>query len=490
MMNDAATSSRFCLPPTVNMHIVGHCNYRCGYCYARFEKSKTYLPLSTARQILGDLKENGAKRITFAGGEPTLHRDLEAMLVACAEVGLVTSLVTNGSRLDRDSCRRLFPWLRWLVLSCDSHLRNTNDLLGRKPRRDLLGQPARVDEIVGLLQTWNANRPMEEQVRLKVNIVVTSKNVHEDPSAWLARIKPERVKLLQCLVVPGENDDARGLLCDVEAFEQYKARLSALESSGIHVVAETSEDLLESYAMVDPAGRFRQAHANGYVESARIAEVGVRAAWQEVGGDIIERFRARGGEYDAGPPSPGVRRPILAIEGLDGSGKSTIVQALSERINATTVGCPPSRLRAERLAADKLAPEGRREWYWKANREAMSDATHEVFQGRTVVMDRSFASTAVYGAAEAGRAATPSDIPHNLPSPDRIFFLALPEQERLHRLQARGVAQTAEEARLADDEGFRQRVIEGYRALGATWIDARGTVEEIVEAIVRRVEAA
>ena len=109
MMNDAATSSRFCLPPTVNMHIVGHCNYRCGYCYARFEKSKTYLPLSTARQILGDLKENGAKRITFAGGEPTLHPDLEAMLVACAEVGLVTSLVTNDNKLDQDSYQRLFP---------------------------------------------------------------------------------------------------------------------------------------------------------------------------------------------------------------------------------------------------------------------------------------------------------------------------------------------------------------------------------------------
>jgi len=173
-MNIAATvSPSHCLPPTVNMHIVGHCNYRCGYCYARFEKSKTFLPLPEARRILAELKRHGATRITFAGGEPTLHPDLESMLRICAELGLVTSLVTNGSLLDRDTCRRLFPWLRWLVISCDSHVRATNDLLGRKLRRDLLGQPARVDEIVGWLKEWNAHRPVEEQVRLKMNIVVT-----------------------------------------------------------------------------------------------------------------------------------------------------------------------------------------------------------------------------------------------------------------------------------------------------------------------------
>ena len=433
------------LPPTVNMHVVGHCNFRCGYCYARFEQSKTFLPLPAARTILRELKEHGARRITFAGGEPTLHPDLEAMLRTCAEVGLVTSLVTNGSRLDRDTCRRWFPWLRWLVLSCDSHVRETNDTLGRKLRRDTRGQPARVDEIAGWLREWNAHRPREEQVRLKINLVITALNVHEDPSAWLAHLAPERVKLLQCCIVPGENDDAQHLRCDEQAFEQYHARVAVLEAAGVKVVAETSEDLLDSYAMVDPRGRFRQALPDGHVESDPIDEVGVVAAWQKVGGCNLERFRSRGGEYDAGTPSLGVRRPIVAIEGLDGSGKSTVVHALSARLDATLVGSPPSRLHAERAAADALPPAGRRAWYWKANREAMKDAIDLVFQGRRVVMDRCFASTAVYGAAERGAVASLAEVPRDVPRPDHVIFLSVPEEERQRRVQGRGDRRTAEE---------------------------------------------
>lgn len=37
------------LPPTVNMHILGQCNYGCLFCYARFEKQQVMLPVDEAR---------------------------------------------------------------------------------------------------------------------------------------------------------------------------------------------------------------------------------------------------------------------------------------------------------------------------------------------------------------------------------------------------------------------------------------------------------
>jgi len=70
--------------------------------------------------------------------------------------------------------------------------------------------------------------------------------------------------------------------------------------------------------------------------------------------------------------------------------------------------------------------------------------------------------------------------------PDHICFLSLDEEERRRRLHGREGTRTTEESRLADDDAFRQRVIEGYRGLGLVCIDARGTVDEIVESIVRR----
>lgn len=476
------------LPPTVNMHIVGHCNFRCQYCYARFERAKKLLPLPAALTILEQLREHGARRITFAGGEPTLHPSLEGMLRACAASGLVTSLVTNGS-LDRDACRRLFPWLRWLVLSCDSHLQRTNDALGRHLKVDAVGQVARIEQIVGWLHEWNAPRPPSEQMRLKINIVVTALNAQEDPSEWLARLRPERVKLLQCCIVPGENDDAAHLRCPDEAFEEYRARAARLGSVGVTVVAERSGELMDSYAMVDPLGRFRQARGDGYVESDPIADVGVPHAWSQVGGCDMARFIARGGAYDSGEPCRSTSMPIIAIEGLDGSGKSTVVHALASRLEAAVVTNPPSRMRSERSGADSLPAAKRREWYWQANREAMKDATTLVFQGKRVVMDRCCASTAVYGAAETGAVATPADIPRDVLRPDLVVLLSVPEDERQRRLRGRGDARTAEEDRLSHDHDFRRRVLDGYAGLSARPVDASGTVDDIVALILKEVDA-
>jgi radical S-adenosyl methionine domain-containing protein 2 len=476
------------LPPTVNMHIVGHCNFRCAYCYARFETAKRFLPLPDARLILAQLRDEGARRITFAGGEPTLHPDVEEMLRACAASGLVTSLVTNGS-LERDACRRIFPWLRWLVISCDSSSRRTNDLLGRRAKVDALGQVARVERIVGWAHEWNARRPESERLRLKINMVVTSINAHEDPSEWLARLRPERVKLLQCSIVPGENDDAESLRCADDAFEGYRARLARVAHEGVVVVAERSGELLDSYAMVDPLGRFRQARGDAYVVSAPIAEVGVARAWGEVGGCDMARFRARGGDYDPGAPCSDVRAPIVAIEGLDGSGKSTVARALAARLGASVVKSPPSRTLHERAAADELPASERRDWYWRANREAMKDATDLVFQGTPVVMDRCFASTAAYGAAELGTVATLAEARRDVPRPDLVFLLSIAEGERRRRLRGRGGSPTKEEGRLSHDGAFRNRVLGGYAALGARSVDATGTVDDVVGVIVEQVDA-
>lgn len=478
------TQTQTALPPTLNMHIVGHCNFRCRYCYARFEKAKTFLPIDDARRILEAMPRHGVNRVTFAGGEPTLHPELETMLRLCAEQRLVTALVTNAS-FDREAARRIFPWLRWLVLSVDSHQRTTNEELGRRRKgADGPGQVARIEAVVGWLREWNSHRAPEQQVRLKLNIVVSALNVHEDPAPWLRELRPERVKLLQCSIVPGENDDARDLMVSAEDFARYCARVRPLREHGIVVVGESTEDLLDSYAMVDPAGRFRQSRPGGYVLSERIAEVGVENAWQQVGGCDLTKFDHRGGHYDPGAPSLANAPVIVALEGLDSVGKSTTVRALAERLKAPIVTNPPERLRAERASADGAPLAERRAWYRQANKAAMADAADHVFAGRSVVMDRCFASTAVYAAAERGRVANFTDVPRDMPRPDFVFLLSLDEATRQERQRRRNAERTSEESRLDSDAAFRERVLAGYAALGAKVIDVSGPVANVVEQIV------
>lgn len=73
--------------------------------------------------------------------------------------------------------------------------------------------------------------------------------------------------------------------------------------------------------------------------------------------------------------------------------------------------------------------------------------------------------------------------------PDLVFFLSLPERERRRRLHARSDARTGEEERLARGDAFRERVVDGYAALGAISVDADRPVAEVVEAILRHVRA-
>lgn len=182
-------------------------------------------------------------------------------------------------------------------------------------------------------------------------------------------------------------------------------------------------------------------------------------------------------------PSPASVPLLIAIEGLDGTGKSTTVAALAKRLGAEVVHNPPRSMADQRLQADQLEPSARRAWYLAANREAAKQAEAIRAQGQPVVMDRSVASTFAFGAAERNEPVGlwPSDIPQ----PDLLAVLHVDDEERARRLAGRPGQRTTEEHRLDADLAFRQRVLENYKALGGLIVDASGPVEQVVERIVR-----
>jgi thymidylate kinase len=186
--------------------------------------------------------------------------------------------------------------------------------------------------------------------------------------------------------------------------------------------------------------------------------------------------------HDAEKQGEGKRPTIVAIEGLDGCGKSTTVRLLADELGAVVIRNPPERLAQERLVADNWDPPERRAWYLQANRLAMEDAL--AVGDRPVVLDRSIASTLCFGAAEHGGIATRSDLPPGFALPDLIVLLDLPEPVRRARHAGRRGDVTVEEERLAVDHAFRQRVLAGYRGLCSVVIDADKAPEEVVAAIM------
>ena len=275
-------------PPAINFHVYEKCDSKCTFCFATFADVRRRASLEESIRLLEVLREAGARKINFAGGEPTLHPHIGRLLEAARALGFVTSIVTNGWKLGKLLDRHPGV-LDWVGLSCDSADEATQLALGR-------GRGNHVARTVAL-----ADRCHAEGIRLKLNTVVTSLTWGHDMRALVRRIRPERWKIFQVLRVEGQNDGrVEPLLIEPWQFRAFVERHAELSAEGITLVPEDNEAMTDSYAMIDPTGRFFGDTDGKDRRSRPILEVGVAAALRDVG-FRPEKMKARGGLYDWEP---------------------------------------------------------------------------------------------------------------------------------------------------------------------------------------------
>ena len=84
-------------PRTVHFDITGKCNSKCIYCYVT-DRLDTSEELSTQQilRVLDELAELDTWTIMVSGGEPFLKKDLLKILKRLEEIGISTSILTNG----------------------------------------------------------------------------------------------------------------------------------------------------------------------------------------------------------------------------------------------------------------------------------------------------------------------------------------------------------------------------------------------------------
>src|ERR1700685_3983540 len=89
-------------------HIVPtrRCNLACTYCNEFDDFSKPVAASEMIRRI--DLLANlGTSIITFSGGEPLLHPELDDLIVRIRQRGAIAGMITNGYLLTADRIQRL-----------------------------------------------------------------------------------------------------------------------------------------------------------------------------------------------------------------------------------------------------------------------------------------------------------------------------------------------------------------------------------------------
>ena len=283
--------------PSVNFHLWEPCNMRCGFCFATFQDVKQemnlpkgHLPKEDCLLLVDRIAEFGFEKINFAGGEPMLCPWLPNLIERAKEHGMVTSIVTNGSRINEQWLDDLNENLDWIGLSIDTVDSEKLIRLGRAIGGKIPITEKRYLSIILAIK--------QRDIRLKINTVVTSVTWQEDFTSFIRLAKPERWKLLQALSVKGQNDaHIADFVITTEQFEAYVQRNRTVEDYGISVVPESNEAMTESYVMIDPAGRFFDNTQGFYRYSDPILEVGVKKALGQVSINS-ERFHQRGGEYD------------------------------------------------------------------------------------------------------------------------------------------------------------------------------------------------
>ena len=118
---------------TVNYHLLEACNMSCGFCFATFSDiPKEYgLKRDGALAVVDALCKAGFRKVNFAGGEPTLRRWLPDLIKRAKSYGVITSIVTNGSRIGEEWLDGLGDSLDMIALSIDSVDAETQRKIGR-----------------------------------------------------------------------------------------------------------------------------------------------------------------------------------------------------------------------------------------------------------------------------------------------------------------------------------------------------------------------
>ncbi|MCK7579643.1 MAG: radical SAM protein [Chromatiales bacterium] len=136
-------------PLYVKLKLVWDCNLRCGMCLHWREGSDPSLPTAAWLALIDELAQRGCRKLHLSGGEPTLDRDLDAIIAHAAGQGMRVTMTTNATTLAPQRAARLVAaGLRRANVSLDSPDPAVHDRLTIEPAaltgmiREALRQPS------------------------------------------------------------------------------------------------------------------------------------------------------------------------------------------------------------------------------------------------------------------------------------------------------------------------------------------------------------
>lgn len=275
----------------------------CKFCYATYEElgKVKMINLTDACLILDKLFHAGVKKVTFAGGEPMLHPNLDEMIIFAKELGMTTSLITNGSLISDEWLQIMKGKLDWIGVSIDSFDYNINRKIGRVLKGQQMAAPYQY--MLGQLNHYG--------YKVKVNTVINAYNYKDFASTIdiLNRFKIDRFKVLRTLPIEGENQEHwNEIACTDHMWQVAMSYLhlymdltdgeeTKMKRNLKTIVPEDNEAMTASYLLVSPRGELYENSKGEHTFGPNLIQHSVEECLAPLNLNF-DTFINRGGQYN------------------------------------------------------------------------------------------------------------------------------------------------------------------------------------------------
>ncbi len=152
---------------TIDFHVTSECSGSCSYCWGpqRFEHP---VDEGVALRIISRVKEVGARRIVFTGGDPLKRSDIGLLIRHAKRIGLEVALSTTGDELTREFLETIGSFIDLISLPIDGPTEEVNSRTK---------QPGQFTAVMHALE-WLRDHP---SIDIKICTAVTQHNLAEIP---------------------------------------------------------------------------------------------------------------------------------------------------------------------------------------------------------------------------------------------------------------------------------------------------------------------
>ncbi len=234
----------------INFHLFEICNMRCSYCF-RDKKCDNFniRNINEYKKIIEKIKElNLFNEINFAGGEPTIMKDLPGLIKFSKENNFENSIITNGYEISKNEIflEEILKNINTLGISIDSLDKNINKQIGRFVKNNINLEFLTIEKIKTI---YKKIKESEQLVKFKINTVCSKFNKDDDSLIQILKsnIIVDRWKFLSVHTNKNEIKNKNFELF-IKSFKEYEPTKIK------EIVIEKEGSMTNSYIMINGLG--------------------------------------------------------------------------------------------------------------------------------------------------------------------------------------------------------------------------------------------